>query len=86
MVRVFLLLLLISTSLALKAAKLFKFTQGQDYVYLSKFSVGEGHRGQFNFRAGLSARLEGDESGRLFTFFYVIVTDDKWTRFMETDN
>lgn len=70
----------------MKSAKLFKFPKDQDYVYLTKFSVGEDNRGQFNFRAGFSSALEGDERLRRFTFFYVIVTDDNWDEFMVTQD
>jgi hypothetical protein len=67
----------------MKASKLFKFPKGEQYVYLTKFSVGEGHKGQFNVRAGFSSPLEGDENRRSFTFHYAIVDDNKWERFMQ---
>ena len=67
----------------MKASKLFKFKNGEDYVYLTKFSVGEQHRGQFNFKAGFSSALEGDDINRDFTLHYVVVKDDNWDRFLD---
>lgn len=81
-----LLAVLVADVQAMKASKLFKFPKSEQYVYLTKFSVGEGHKGQFNFRAGFSSPLEGDEFSRLFTFHYIVVNDEKWEQFMNTEN
>jgi len=75
-------ILLVGSATALKASKLFKFPKNENYVYLTKFSVGEGNNGQFNFRAGFSSPLEGDERMQSFTFFYSVITDDDWTKFL----
>ena len=48
--------------------------------------MGEGHKGQFNFRAGLSSALKANDLNRDFTFLYVVVTDDDWDKFMQTSD
>ena len=80
------LLTLINSCIGMKASKLFKFPKEAQYVYLAKFSLGEGNKAQFNFRAGFSSALEGDDINRMFTLHYVVVNDYHWPEFQKTDS
>ena len=84
--RILVLMLMICCCMSMKASKLFKFPKDKQYVYLAKFSLGEGNKAQFDFRAGFSSALEGDDINRSFTFHYVIVNDNHWPEFQQTDS
>lgn len=66
-----------------KASKLFKFDENKDYAFLSKFSVGEGHKAQFHFKAGFSKELTGDEVSKEFVLHFAYITDDHWDYFLD---
>ena len=70
----------------MKYSKLFKYKNGENFVYLTKFSVGEDIKTTFNIRAGYSAPLEGDYVDRTYSFYYVVVADDHWDEFLANDD
>jgi len=83
MAQLLLLALFVGCCSGIKATKLYTFKTNEDFVYLTKFSIGEQRFGHFKFRGGFSSPLEGDERNRKFTMYWVGVDDERWAEFLQ---